>query len=472
MWGLVLLIVNSQAPPLNCSAGKFVHDSSCLACPRGKYSNQPNLALCTPCPGTFTTVLTSSNSSSNCSVRIPPVVSITGGSFVTVHIPGKAAPFVPPQPINLTAEAEYKAYEQDALQKLTSKLVADGGTNCSGQGECYNVPNMTLKTVNRTCLSAAEITACESFPGNAKCVKCAPPTVESISSTHFVMQSPQEAVEQYTCANNAFTCQPVTVALPARPQNETAPLNVSIVSSSAAITVHMSSDESKLASIVTTTQNSMSLLAINTNGSGAALANISVLYMEPVYRKWTSWSACSASCGPGLERRTRAAVFPAVVDIKETRNCSLKPCPPLCDFTAWSAWSPCSATCSAFGMPPPRSVRTRTTSSVHPSCIAQVNAFKLCETNDCPQDCVHSPMRVVPCNVECGGGEMNYLYYVQLENSPDGSPCPENKTSRCNTIPCKTIVHTDKYYADRGMWVVAVSLFLMIAHSLSSISRS
>ena len=476
MWTLVLLMVNSQspllAPRLNCSAGKYVDNSNCVVCPRGKYSSQPNSASCNECPGTLTTALSSSVSSKNCSVRLPPAVSVTAGSYVTVHIPGKAAPFVSPPPVNLTAHPDYNQYQQQKLQKLTARLVADGGTNCAGQGECYDVPNMLLKTVNRTCLSAAEIAQCEALAGNLSCVKCAVPTIESVSTTNFVLDSPPQPIEQYTCADNTVTCRPISVSLPARPQNETAPVNFSVTSSSGLVSVHVQSDESPLPSVHTTSLFTVTLLAMNNNGSSAAVSNISVAYMEPVYRQWTSWSLCSASCGPGVEKRTRAAVFPAVVDIKESRPCNLKACPPLCDFTAWSAWSPCSATCSAFGMPPPRSVRTRTTSSTHPSCIAQVNAFKLCNVDDCPQDCVHSPMRAVPCNVECGGGEMHYLYYVQLKNSPGGSPCPENKTSPCNTVPCKTIVHTDKYYADRGMWVVAVSLFLMIAHSLFSISRS
>ena len=85
---------------------------------------------------------------------------------------------------------------------------------------------------------------------------------------------------------------------------------------------------------------------------------------------------------------------------------------------------------------------------------------------------MHSPMRVIPCNVACGGGEMHYLYYVQLQNSPSGRPCPSNETTPCNTIPCKNVVHTDKYYAERGTSVVGVALFLMVSHSIAAVNRS
>ena len=249
------------------------------------------------------------------------------------------------------------------------------------------------------------------------------------------------------------------------------PVQVKFNSSNSDIHVLLEANEADVNGAHSTTESFLDLLLVNNNKTNTSRANVSVAYNIPVYLQWSSWSQCSSSCGPGLEIRRRSPVEPAIVALNQTRPCTSVSCPPQCQFTPWSSWSPCSATCSAFGMPPPRSVRSRTTLINHVSCDAQIHAFRYCNVSDCPQDCVHSPMQAVPCNKKCGGGEMHYIYYVQLENTTGGIPCPKNLTTSCNTHVCEDVVHTDTSYASRGTWVVGVALVLMVGHSIASVNR-
>ncbi|XP_051166225.1 spondin-1 [Leptopilina boulardi] len=75
--------------------------------------------------------------------------------------------------------------------------------------------------------------------------------------------------------------------------------------------------------------------------------------------KWTDWSECSASCGPGLTMRTRKLIYRNNrkkcnhISLIEKSKCMKPNCAsgteekldPKCPLSDWSTWSPCSVTC-------------------------------------------------------------------------------------------------------------------------------
>ena len=72
---------------------------------------------------------------------------------------------------------------------------------------------------------------------------------------------------------------------------------------------------------------------------------------DPLPRgQWHSWSTCTASCGFGSHKRTRATVQPrlggnACPHSAETRRCNVGDCPIHCSVNAFSAWTQCTKSC-------------------------------------------------------------------------------------------------------------------------------
>lgn len=76
------------------------------------------------------------------------------------------------------------------------------------------------------------------------------------------------------------------------------------------------------------------------------------------------WSTCSASCGGGLQTRTREVLQAPMYGGKncptltETRECGKAPCPVHCVVSDWSAWSACSTSCGTGTIERTRTILT------------------------------------------------------------------------------------------------------------------
>ena len=125
---------------------------------------------------------------------------------------------------------------------------------------------------------------------------------------------------------------------------------------------------------------------------------------------WTSWGACSKTCGPGATR-TRSRVFTPGRhggkttpdgDLEEKEDCLKSkefptPCPiPAKTSQTWGSWSPCTGSCYPEGSERPVSIRRRECISATFSSnwmfninianctdLAPVTESKLCEIATC-----------------------------------------------------------------------------------------
>ncbi|KAM6288832.1 properdin, partial [Aegotheles albertisi] len=122
---------------------------------------------------------------------------------------------------------------------------------------------------------------------------------------------------------------------------------------------------------------------------------------EPgAWSDWSPWSACSVTCGAGLEGRGRSCSDPAPRcgggcgggPARESRECGggNPPCPVGGAWGPWGPWGGCSATCRGGGPGPTRS-RSRRCDSPPPSrdppgppCQGRGEETQECPSPPCP----------------------------------------------------------------------------------------
>lgn len=64
------------------------------------------------------------------------------------------------------------------------------------------------------------------------------------------------------------------------------------------------------------------------------------------FSQWTSWGACSTTCGSGTQYQSRYCQYPPCSgDNRRRRYCSEQKCPVHGALSDWSSWSSCSVTC-------------------------------------------------------------------------------------------------------------------------------
>ncbi len=130
-------------------------------------------------------------------------------------------------------------------------------------------------------------------------------------------------------------------------------------------------------------------------GNSAAHCNrdSQMLYNGPLtdcIMEWSNWSNCSKTCGGGMQSRTATIIAPASggipcpapADLTQLKSCNIQACPPVdCIVSDWSSWTTCTASCGG-GM------QTRTRDIiVHPnnggsSCPTLIEN-QLCNTHQC-----------------------------------------------------------------------------------------
>jgi len=132
---------------------------------------------------------------------------------------------------------------------------------------------------------------------------------------------------------------------------------------------------------------------------------------------WSSWSACSKSCGGGSQTRTRTITKPAsnggkdCGSLVETQSCNSIACPTDCVTSDWSTWSACSKSCGG-------GTQTRTRTVTKPAANGGKDCGSLTETQPCNTQACITPGAVVSSNGRCG---------------------PDNGETRCSDGQCCSI---------------------------------
>lgn len=157
---------------------------------------------------------------------------------------------------------------------------------------------------------------------------------------------------------------------------------------------------------------------------------------------WSSYDACSSTCGGGVQTRTYTITSPANGGAScpasngqvDKRACSEQACPVDCQ-ASWSSWSDCSATCG--GGHKTRVFNVRVPGANGGATCEAADGHKedqICADIACPHSvCDGKWSGFTCCSQECGGG-IQYRTYKPSDH--DEGNCPDREELKCNTEPC------------------------------------
>jgi hypothetical protein len=171
--------------------------------------------------------------------------------------------------------------------------------------------------------------------------------------------------------------------------------------------------------------------------------------------EFSSWTACTKTCGTGLQKRSRSVVTYSLYggtkcasNKIELRSCVKDPCPVDCAVSLFSGWNACNKSCNTGSQ-----TRTR-----HVQVVPQFGGRKCpalsqnqaCNGHKCPEDCDVGPWASwsKACSKSCGSGKKDRARAVRSPAYYGGKKCPELKQTKvCNAqtcpIDCKVSLWSD-----------------------------
>lgn len=173
-------------------------------------------------------------------------------------------------------------------------------------------------------------------------------------------------------------------------------------------------------------------------------------YNDCKWNAWTSFSACSVSCGTGQKSKTRTKLRtqfgggrpcqdPKISEIK--LMCEAFPCPIDCSWAEWGAWTACLVSCGGGTQIRQRDYNHTAEHGgvVCPTTTTQET--RSCGGQNCPIDCeVHEWSEWGNCTEDCGGGERLRVKAIVIPPQNGGEPCPPMEdNSTCNDDACPII---------------------------------
>jgi len=177
--------------------------------------------------------------------------------------------------------------------------------------------------------------------------------------------------------------------------------------------------------------------------------------IDCIVSEWTSWSACSTSCGVATMSRQRGIDTEtlyggkACPQLAQTQGCaSNAPCPVNCEVSVWSALSPCTATCGSGTQERKRMV-VREPANGGVAC-GELTQSSTCDAGACPVHCVVSSYgEWTTCSLPCGTGQQERARIVATAAAHGGTPCPVlRETQLCNATPCPVDCVVGEWHLD------------------------
>jgi len=158
---------------------------------------------------------------------------------------------------------------------------------------------------------------------------------------------------------------------------------------------------------------------------------------------WADYGACTKTCTPanmtsGSQERTRQCIsprnggLPCTGALVESRPCGSQACP---EWTAWSSWSACSVSCGG-GL----KGAERRCLPVGSTCLGTARREAACGEEHCPVDCRWSPWQPwTPCSSTCGpwSASRSRVRSVGQEAAHGGEQCQEREgvqEERCDWL--------------------------------------
>lgn len=181
-----------------------------------------------------------------------------------------------------------------------------------------------------------------------------------------------------------------------------------------------------------------------------------VLSQDCHLNDWTDWSGCPVTCGGGVSDKLARARYRTIKQFplgkgeacegktKELRPCNLESCPEILDclWGQWSSYSACSLTCGGGEKSRSRMVEQIAAHGGKPCNKSVSMMVSKCHEQPCPteaRDCEFSPWADWgECSTRCGGGEQNRVRSVLVEETAGGMACAGVKEEfrMCGTNPC------------------------------------
>jgi hypothetical protein len=169
---------------------------------------------------------------------------------------------------------------------------------------------------------------------------------------------------------------------------------------------------------------------------------------------WSAWGRCTKECGGGTTTRMRDVLAASAYGGKpcaalaETAKCMPQPCPAHCQVGAWSTWTACTRSCGTGTQTATRQVLSRARSGGY-TCPA-LSMVRPCASTSCPSDCVVTPFSAwTACTKTCGAAATKTRTRKVLKAASGGRACPVlSQVARCAAAPCPMACTLSKW----GLW--------------------